>query len=132
MACHYLLIYRKSHHCWSRHCQNHVAPCFQFFHSACCNTFGYWFFFFTLKFFFVSEYFVVIVILNNFGYNWTWFLSRLPWLTDTMASFYVVGCNICIQVLFSCFHNYIICFFVPNQDWKFDFWNKVEQCLSCW
>ena len=26
VACHYLLIYRKSYHRWSRYCENHVAP----------------------------------------------------------------------------------------------------------
>ena len=55
---------------------------------------------------FVSEYFIMIVISNKLDYNWTWCFSRLPWLADSMVSFYAVGCNIYIQILAYCFNNH--------------------------
>ena len=78
-------------------------------HSPCGKTFGYWNIF-TFSFFLFWIFFT-IVMLNKLDYNWTRFFSKLPWLTNSVASLYAMGWNIYIKILAYCVNNYIIhCF----------------------
>ena len=69
--------------------------------------------FFLLLIFFISENYITMVILNNLDYNWTWSFSRLPRLTVSMTSLYVVRCNFYIYISDYCFDNCIILCFAP-------------------
>ena len=71
----------------------------------------------------------MIVISIKFYHNCTLFFSRLSWLTDSVASFHVLRCNIYIQSLAYCFD--IISLFVVRSSSYFLNLSEINWTESC-